>query len=101
MGDSSTGKTSIILRFCEDYFESSYKQTIGVDFFQKKIELPKDVQVTLQIWDLGGESLSSKMTSTYIFQSNAVSYLIKLMNLGYICLRRLRRADFYQPRRLV
>jgi Ras-related protein Rab-28 len=47
LGNGTVGKTSIIMRFCEDYFAKSYKQTIGVDFFVKRLELPGNVQVTL------------------------------------------------------
>ena len=54
LGNGTVGKTSIILRFCEDYFARSYKQTIGVDFFVKRLEMPGNVQVALQVWDIGG-----------------------------------------------
>ena len=47
MGDSGTGKTSIIMRFTEDFFDNNYKQTVGVDFFQKRIDMPKNAQVNL------------------------------------------------------
>lgn len=32
VGDSSVGKTSILLRFADDQFSESYLATIGVDF---------------------------------------------------------------------
>ena len=67
VGDGTVGKTSLIMRFCQDYFAKSYKQTIGVDFFTKKITLPNNTLVTLQIWDIGGQSIFSKMVSTYIY----------------------------------
>lgn len=54
LGNGTVGKTSLIMRFCDDYFGKSYKQTIGVDFFVKRMELPGDVQVALQVWDIGG-----------------------------------------------
>ena len=47
LGDGAVGKTSLAMRFCEDYFAKSYKQTIGVDFFVKRLEMPEDVQVAL------------------------------------------------------
>ena len=47
LGNGTVGKTSLIMRFCDDYFGKSYKQTIGVDFFVKRMELPGDVQVAL------------------------------------------------------
>ena len=31
---------SIVNRFCKDHFAASYKQTIGLDFFMKHIQLP-------------------------------------------------------------
>ena len=34
------GKTSLTNRFCEDYFAAQYKQTIGVDWFIKRVVLP-------------------------------------------------------------
>jgi len=47
LGNGTVGKTSIIMRLCEDYFAKSYKQTIGVDFFVKRLEMPEEVQVAL------------------------------------------------------
>ena len=78
LGDGAVGKTSIINRFCEDYFAKSYKQTIGVDFFVKRIELPGDVQVAMQVWDIGGQSIFGKMIKTYIFEANAVLSIYSL-----------------------
>ncbi len=47
LGNGTVGKTSIIMRFCEDYFAKSYKQTIGVDFFVKRLDMPGNISVTL------------------------------------------------------
>lgn len=40
LGDGTVGKTSIATRFAQDDFSQSYKQTIGLDFFVKRIVLP-------------------------------------------------------------
>jgi hypothetical protein len=40
MGDGSVGKTSLVMRFTKDDFSATYKQTIGLDFFIKRLELP-------------------------------------------------------------
>ena len=47
LGNGTVGKTSVINRFCEDYFAKSYKQTIGVDFYVKRLELPGSVYTAL------------------------------------------------------
>ena len=44
LGDGATGKTSIAMRFTEDQFGMQYKQTIGLDFFMKRLILPGDVR---------------------------------------------------------
>ncbi len=80
MGDGAVGKTSICMRFCDDFFASQYKQTIGVDFMSKKLSLPGAVNVTLQIWDIGGQSLGSKMIKNYIFGAHAVILAYDITN---------------------
>eukprot|EP00758_Cryptobia_borreli_P015407 Tbor_TRINITY_DN6022_c0_g1::TRINITY_DN6022_c0_g1_i2::g.10629::m.10629/K07915/RAB28; Ras-related protein Rab-28 len=80
IGDGAVGKTSLINRYCCDGFAQSYKQTIGVDFFNKKISLPRDVHVTLQIWDIGGQQIGGKMLGKYIFGCHAVCYVYDTTN---------------------
>jgi len=81
LGDGAVGKTSLTSRFCEDYFAASYKQTIGVDWFIKRVVLPGDVHVALQLWDIGGQTLGSKMVSNYIFGAQAVVLVYDITNL--------------------
>ncbi|CAM9099733.1 unnamed protein product [Discosporangium mesarthrocarpum] len=80
LGDGTVGKTSIATRFSQESFSDSYKQTIGLDFFVKRIILPGDVQVALQIWDIGGQSISSKMMTTYIYGAHAVIMCYDITN---------------------
>ena len=67
LGDGAVGKTSIAMRFTEDHFAKAYKQTIGVDFFIKRLVLPGEVHVALQIWDIGGQTIGGKMIGNYIY----------------------------------
>ena len=41
LGDGAVGKSSICARFANETFSQTYKQTIGVDFFIKKLSLPR------------------------------------------------------------
>jgi Ras-related protein Rab-28 len=50
LGDGAVGKSSICARFANDQFSQNYKQTIGVDFFIKKMHLPRELPEML--WDL-------------------------------------------------
>lgn len=80
LGDGAVGKTSLTSRFCEDHFAASYKQTIGVDWFIKRVVLPGDVHVALQIWDIGGQTIGSKMVSNYIYGAQAVLLVYDITN---------------------
>ena len=39
LGDGTAGKTSIATRFSQNHFGKSYQQTMGLDFFLKRIIL--------------------------------------------------------------
>jgi Ras-related protein Rab-28 len=80
LGDGAIGKTSMIMKFTEDAFAKKYKQTIGVDFFIKHIVLPGDIRVALQVWDIGGQSIGSKMIHNYIYGANAVLLCYDITN---------------------
>ena len=53
IGDSSVGKTCILLRFSEDNFPTTHMPTIGIDFKIKTIQI-LDKKVKLQVWDTAG-----------------------------------------------
>lgn len=72
LGDGAVGKTSIANRFAEGQFSQVYKQTVGVDFFIRRLELTPTMHAALQIWDIGGQSIGSKMISNYISGAHAV-----------------------------
>lgn len=53
-GESSVGKTSLLIRAAHDRFEEGhYGPTIGVDFFIKDCEISNQ-RVKVQYWDIAG-----------------------------------------------
>lgn len=80
LGDGAVGKTSIAMRFAEDQFSQNYKQTVGVDFFIRRLHLPPKHQVALQLWDIGGQSIGSKMVSNYIAGAHAIMLCYDITN---------------------
>ena len=80
VGDGTVGKTSLVMKFTQDYFAKAYKQTIGVEFYSKRLKFPPNKEVALTLWDIGGQSLHSKMLSTYIVAANAVIYVYDITN---------------------
>lgn len=53
IGDSSVGKSNILLRFSDGIFHDTFLPTIGVDFKIKNLSLMNQ-QIKLNIWDTAG-----------------------------------------------
>ena len=66
IGDSSTGKTSILLRFIDDIFKDDTRSTIGVDFKLVSLELEPNIYAKMQIWDTCGSERFKSLTSSFI-----------------------------------
>uniref|UniRef100_A0A8C0HTL6 RAB28, member RAS oncogene family n=1 Tax=Balaenoptera musculus TaxID=9771 RepID=A0A8C0HTL6_BALMU len=71
LGDGTSGKTSLATCFAQETFGKQYKQTIGLDFFLRRIMLPGNLNVTLQVWDIGGQTIGGKMLDKYIYGSTS------------------------------
>ena len=54
-GDGGVGKTSIIQRYIKGEFRTDYKLTVGLDIFDKTINVG-DYEVKLVMFDIGGSS---------------------------------------------
>ena len=64
IGDSAVGKTSLLLRYANDTFSSTFITTIGIDFKIKTIDLAGK-RVKLQIWDTAGQEQFRTITRSY------------------------------------
>jgi small GTP-binding protein len=53
-GDGGVGKTTLTHRYLTGIFKDTYKTTIGMDFYVKKVEI-NGTKLSLQIWDFAGE----------------------------------------------
>jgi small GTP-binding protein len=54
VGDSSVGKTNILLRFIHSEISMSHVATIGIDFKVKSVNID-GFKLKLQIWDTAGQ----------------------------------------------
>ncbi|CAH1784003.1 unnamed protein product [Owenia fusiformis] len=80
MGDGASGKTSIATRYSQEQFGKQYKQTLGLDFFLKRIVLPGNINVALQVWDIGGQTLGGAMLDKYIYGANGILLVYDITN---------------------
>ena len=68
LGDSSVGKTNLVLRFTENTFTVNIPPTIGYDYKSKTIILNKSKKkAKLQIWDTAGQERYMALSKT-VFQ---------------------------------
>ena len=65
LGDSSVGKSCLLLRFCDNVFQEAHLTTIGLDFRLKTINLDNNRKVKIQIWDTAGEDRFRAITRNY------------------------------------
>ncbi len=72
VGNGHVGKTSLITRFCQGHFVSTYKQTLGVDFLQRTSFIPSlRIDVIFQLWDTSGQEEYRSLTRRYFRRSQA------------------------------
>ena len=64
VGDSSVGKSNLLMKFAHNKFTEDYQATIGVEFGAKNIELGKNI-CRIQIWDTAGQENFRSITRAY------------------------------------
>lgn len=82
IGDGTCGKTSLCVRLSQENFDKQYKQTMGLDFFLKRYSLPGNTNVTLQVWDIGGQQIGGKMLETYLYGANGIVLVYDVTNVN-------------------
>lgn len=66
IGDSGTGKTSVIKRFVDNTFDPKTTSTIGIDFKIVSFDLGKKVYAKMQIWDTCGSERFKSLTASFL-----------------------------------
>ena len=64
IGNSSVGKSCILLRFSDNIFNDNFLPTIGVDFKIRTFDLQSKT-IKMQIWDTAGQERFKTITSSY------------------------------------
>ncbi|KAL7745228.1 hypothetical protein ACLKA6_008277 [Drosophila palustris] len=55
LGEGCVGKTSLVLRYMEDKFNTQHLSTLQASFVTKKVTLPDERRAQLNIWDTAGQ----------------------------------------------
>jgi len=79
IGDSTSGKTQLLLRYVDEFFPEMHLATIGVEFKSKKIKL-NDININLQIWDSVGQERFRSISKNLIINSNGLIFVYDIAN---------------------
>jgi small GTP-binding protein len=83
LGDSSVGKTNLLLRFTEENYRSTHTPTIGVDFKIKHMNI-SGKRVKCQLWDTAGQERFRTITETYYKGASGVILVMNCFMLGIL-----------------
>ena len=73
VGDGSVGKSSLVQALqTEESCSRTYKQTVGFDTAERLVVLPNQQEVSLQVRDVGGQSIRSSNLEQYLSSAQAV-----------------------------
>lgn len=79
VGDPGVGKSSLVVRFCDDKFSDTQTSTIGVDFKVKYMTV-SDKRVKLMIWDTAGQERFRTLTNSYYRGAHGVILMYDATN---------------------
>lgn len=76
VGDSNVGKSCLLLRYINNYFNDKKDSTVGVEFGYKLIEINDNnnniIPIKLHIWDTAGQESFKSITRSYYRASAGV-----------------------------
>ena len=79
IGDSSVGKTSILLRYVDDEFSEGYVSTIGIEYKIKTITI-NNKKVIMRIWDTSGQERYRSITQNFYRNANGILFIFDIAN---------------------
>ena len=79
LGDSAVGKTSLLLKYTDDYFPTVYVSTIGVDYKTKIINI-NDMNISLQIWDTAGQERFRSLAKSFMKDADGILFVYDITN---------------------
>jgi len=66
LGRQHSGKTSLVSRYVNNYYQPDYKATVGIDFSSRSIFLEQNKTARLQIWDTAGCDRFATLIPNYV-----------------------------------
>ena len=80
LGNSTVGKTSFIIRYTKDHFNSTYLATIGIDFMLKTTKLPSGENVKICFYDTAGQEQYKSIAFNLIKGADGILLMYDISN---------------------
>ena len=74
VGDSSVGKSNILLRFSRNIFDPGHQATLGIEFANKHV-MYNSIDYLVQVWDTAGQENFRSVTRAY-YKAAAVAMVV-------------------------
>lgn len=74
VGDSSVGKSNMLLRFSRNIFDAGHQATLGIEFANKHL-LYNNTDYLVQVWDTAGQENFRSVTRAY-YKASAVAMVV-------------------------
>ena len=79
LGDSSVGKTSLLVRFADSTFNASHMPTLGLDTKSKTLTL-EGSSYKVQLWDTAGQERFRTISYSFYSRADAVLLVYDMTN---------------------
>ena len=79
LGDTSVGKTSLLIRYTDNKFDGDSLPTLGVDVRYKYVTL-EEKKIRLDIWDSAGQERFKNITKNYFRGANGIIFVCDITN---------------------
>jgi small GTP-binding protein len=79
IGESSVGKSCLLLRYAENKFQESFYTTIGIDFKIKHVTIDNQ-PARLQVWDTAGQEKFRTITKAYYRGAHGILLVFDMSN---------------------
>ena len=79
LGTSSVGKSCLIRRYIEDKYEDNFITTIGVDYYEKNVEVNNTI-IKLIIQDTTGEERFRSISKNYYKNVDGIIFVFDVTN---------------------
>ena len=79
VGDSSVGKTTLLLKYVDGQFSENHITTIGVEYKDKEL-IVNNRKVNIQIWDTSGQERYQSITKNFYRNADGILFVFDVTN---------------------